>query len=77
MNSYKETVTIFAMVFAVAAGYLYVGDDDYHKRFDNITTIRYNCDMLMGNWHPDVPTQVIEECRDKNRRIVIVKIYKE
>jgi hypothetical protein len=73
----RETLTIFLMLFIVAAGYLYVGDDDYHKKFDNVTTIRYNCDMLIGSWHPDVPPQVIKECRDKNRRSVIVKIYKE
>jgi hypothetical protein len=26
----------------------------------------YNCNLLIGGWHPDVPAKVIEECR-KNR----------
>ena len=33
--------------------------------------VQYNCDMLIGGWHPDVPTKVIEECRkQKNKGIV-------
>jgi hypothetical protein len=26
-------------------------------------TVKYDCRMLMGNWHPDVPKVVIEECK--------------
>ena len=26
-------------------------------------TVKYDCNMLMGGWHPDVPAQVQEECR--------------
>ena len=34
-------------------------------------SVGYNCNMLMGGWHPDVPTKVIEECRKrKNKGIV-------
>jgi len=25
----------------------------------------YDCRMLMGGWHPDVPIKVQEECRNK------------
>lgn len=25
----------------------------------------YDCRMLMGGWHPDVPLKVQEECRKK------------
>lgn len=58
-----ETLKVFAALFFIAGCYLFVGYDDYHKTVDNPTTIRYNCDMLIGSWHPDVPVKVIEECR--------------
>lgn len=32
-------------------------------------TIRYDCRQLIGGWHPDVPTQVMEECRKRSGRI--------
>ena len=32
-------------------------------------TIRYDCRQLIGDWHPDVPTQVLEECRKRSGRI--------
>jgi len=25
----------------------------------------YDCRMLMGNWHPDIPQKVIEQCRER------------
>jgi len=27
--------------------------------------IAYDCHMLIGGWHPDVPPKVIDECRKK------------
>jgi len=58
-----ETLKIFSVLFLLAGAWLYVGDDDYHKKFDRPQEIRYNCDMLIGGWHPDVPADVIEKCR--------------
>ena len=58
-----ETLKVFTALFFVAGAYLFVGYEDYHNRFDNPTPVRYNCDMLIGSWHPDVPVKVIEECR--------------
>ena len=29
---------------------------------DNIT-IKYDCRMLIGGWHPDIPVIVQDECR--------------
>jgi hypothetical protein len=26
-------------------------------------TVRYDCRVLMGGWHPDVPQSVQEQCR--------------
>ena len=28
-------------------------------------TVKYDCRILMGNWHPDFPTAVIEECKKR------------
>jgi hypothetical protein len=28
-------------------------------------TVIYDCRMLMGNWHPDFPVAVIEECKKR------------
>ena len=58
-----ETLKLFSVLFILAGAYLFVGNDDYHKTFDNPQIVRYNCDMLIGSWHPDVPQNVIEECR--------------
>jgi hypothetical protein len=32
-------------------------------------TIRYDCRQLIGGWHPDVPPEVMEECRKRSGRI--------
>jgi len=60
-----QTIQLFSCIVAFALVYGFVSDDDYHKIFDRTETIKYNCDMLIGGWHPDVPTKVIEECRKK------------
>ena len=31
--------------------------------------IKYDCRQLIGGWHPDIPTQVMEECRKRSGRI--------
>jgi hypothetical protein len=28
-------------------------------------TNTYDCRMLMGGWHPDVPNQVMQQCKEK------------
>ena len=28
-----------------------------------VVVVKYDCKMLMGGWHPDVPIAVQEECR--------------
>jgi hypothetical protein len=70
-----ETFKVFGMVFFVAFAYLFVQDDDYHKKFDKQVSIEYNCNSVLRN-KLDVPQFVIDECND-GRRIVIVKAYQE
>jgi len=70
-----ETIKVFGMVFFVAFAYLFVQDDDYHKKFDKQVSIEYNCNSVLKN-KLNVPQFVIDECND-GRRIVIVKAYQE
>ena len=70
-----ETLKVFGMVFFVASAYLFVQQDDYHKKFDKQVSIEYNCDSVLRN-KLSVPQFVINECND-GRRIVIVKAYQE
>jgi hypothetical protein len=70
-----ETLKLFSVLFLLAGVYMFAGNDDYHKSFDNVTVIRYNCSELLGDWHPDVPTEVIEQCRETKRESVYVKTY--
>ena len=72
-----ETLKVFGFLFLLAGAYLWTADDDYHKKFDKPYMIRYNCDMLIGGWHPDVPREVIEKCRKNERDHVDIKAYKE
>jgi hypothetical protein len=32
-------------------------------RDDAIKPNRFDCRMLIGSWHPDVPAQIVEQCR--------------
>jgi hypothetical protein len=72
-----ETLKVFGMIIFICLVYGIMGDDDYHKMIDKPSIIRYNCDMLIGGWHPDIPPEVIRKCRDPNERIISVKTYKE
>ena len=58
-----EPIKISVFVIAIFLAYSFVQDDDYHMSVDKPHIVRYNCDMLLGSWHPDVPVKVIDECR--------------
>jgi hypothetical protein len=30
-----------------------------------VVVVKYDCSMLIGGWHPDVPVKVQEECKKK------------
>jgi hypothetical protein len=67
-QSYRtKIVFLFLGILGVFA---FVSDDDYHKQFDIFTPVKYNCDMLIGGWHPDVPSKVIDECRKQKAKNV-------
>ena len=68
MNAIKRQRSNIALTILFLLGvYSFVSDDDYHKTFDFYAPVKYNCDMLIGGWHPDVPQNVINECRKKGK----------
>jgi hypothetical protein len=60
-----ESIKLVFCILAFSTIYGYISDDDYHRAFDIPEIVRYNCDTLVGGWHPDVPPKVIDECRKK------------
>ena len=64
-----EYIQLRFFILGFSTLYGLVSDDDYHQAFDIPQVVRYNCDMLIGGWHPDVPVKVIEECRKKRNDI--------
>ena len=45
--------------FVVALTFIAVQQDKDHD------TVKYDCRMLMGNWHPDFPAEVVAECKKR------------
>lgn len=54
-----EAIKLVFFILLFSTVYGYVQNDDFYK----IQEKKYNCDMLIGGWHPDVPLVVQEECR--------------
>jgi hypothetical protein len=34
----------------------------------NVVVVKYNCQQLIGGWHPDIPLEVQEECRKRSTK---------
>ena len=32
----------------------------------SVVVVQYDCSVLIGGWHPDIPLKVQEECRKRN-----------
>ena len=52
------TVTTFAIITAVLVLAFWPQDR-------NQVVVKYDCRMLTGNWHPDMPVAVQEECKKR------------
>jgi len=52
-------LSFIVLVFVIALTFIAAAQDK-----DRVT-VKYDCRMLMGNWHPDVPKVVIEECKER------------
>jgi hypothetical protein len=33
-----------------------------------VVVVQYDCRMLIGGWHPDVPVKVQEECKKRSNK---------
>jgi hypothetical protein len=51
-------LSFIVLVFVIVLTFIAAQDTDR-------VTVKYDCRMLMGNWHPDVPKVVIEECKKR------------
>lgn len=58
MNSKILAALIMIVPVVLIFGALYFSG----KIVDQVT---YNCNLLIGGWHSDVPANVVEECRNK------------
>ena len=52
-------VTFIIALFVISLTFILAKQDK-----DSIT-VKYDCRMLMGNWHPDFPLAVVEECKKR------------
>ena len=72
-----ETLKVFGVIFLMSGAFLWASSDDYHYMFDKPVVISYNCNMLLGSWHPDIPNEVLKQCRESGRTHVYIKTYQE
>jgi hypothetical protein len=56
---------LFAIATFIMASFVVVLTFIATKQDKDQITVKYDCRMLMGSWHPDVPKVVIEECKKR------------
>jgi len=52
-------LSFIVLVFVIALTFILAKQDK-----DRVT-ITYDCRMLQGNWHPDFPIALMEECKKR------------
>jgi hypothetical protein len=56
-----RNILLSSLMLAISLGImLFAGVRD-----ESIRPVKFDCRMLIGSWHPDVPQEVIKECRKK------------
>jgi hypothetical protein len=53
------TTTTFSIILVVLVLSFWPGSKG------DVVVVKYDCSMLIGGWHPDVPAKVQEECRKR------------
>jgi hypothetical protein len=53
------------ITFAIVLGMLVLA---FWPQDQNQIVVKYDCRMLIGGWHPDVPVAVQEECRKRGTK---------
>ena len=52
-------VTFIVLAFVIVLTFIAASQDK-----DRVT-VKYDCRILIGGWHPDVPVAVMEECKKR------------
>ena len=65
MNTEIKLFAIYCALMAFIFGALVYAYT--HPKFAKVEVV-YDCGMLMGGWHPDVPAEVIKQCRLKMKK---------
>lgn len=52
------TITFTVIIVALAAAF-------WPTNNGSVVVVKYDCSMLLGGWHPDVPLAVQEECKKR------------
>ena len=58
----RDIIMVLASLALVIALYALVG------YWDNDRVYSFNCNMLIGGWHPDIPTKARDMCIEKIKR---------
>jgi hypothetical protein len=53
------------VTFAIVLGMLVLA---FWPQDRNQVVVKYDCRILIGGWHPDVPVAVQEECRKRSNK---------
>lgn len=59
MNNILKHDFVFVIVLAILA----TAGIAYEVLQNPKVSVQYDCRILMGGWHPDVPVEVQQECR--------------
>lgn len=56
------TLGIVLVVVSWLSANILIRLKDYNT---NTITVKYDCQLLIGGWHPDVPSAVQEQCKSR------------
>ena len=59
--------SIYLMLLAVGVLLLIIATA-WPSNKSSVEVVKYDCRMLMGGWHPDVPKSVQDECRKRESK---------
>jgi hypothetical protein len=57
---------LFVVLVSVIAAFVILLTFVLTQQDKDHITVKYDCRMLQGNWHPDFPAVVLAECKKRN-----------
>ena len=64
MNTFLKIIFFTTCIVFI---YTYTSKQDYQDMLDSMKQPHYNCNMLIGGWHPDVPPSAINYCHKQQK----------